>query len=29
VSECRYDQLAATPPFELHRIFATSPVGGG
>jgi ATP-dependent DNA ligase len=23
ISECRYDQLAVTPPFELARIFAT------
>jgi ATP-dependent DNA ligase len=29
ISECRYDQLAVTPPFELARIFATNGEAGG
>jgi ATP-dependent DNA ligase len=29
ISECRYDQLAVTPPFELARIFATNGEAAG
>ena len=28
-ADCRYDQLDETPPFELARIFAADPGGGG